>query len=100
MDSALQPFRSDIEQLVTWPPEGSGNVYAEIDPAGELLRLSDLPVAEKYDLPGFLTAERFLAAEPQTLYHARGFLDHSVRSESLRPFFENLRASLAPLRPA
>ena len=27
---------------------------------------------------GFLTPGRFLAAEPKTLYHARGFLDHSV----------------------
>ena len=81
VDAALQPFRAELEQLVTWPPppdDDSGNGYAAFDPAGELQRLSDLPVAVKYAEPGFLTAGRLLAAEPRTLYHARGFLDHSV----------------------
>jgi hypothetical protein len=88
---SARAVRAEIERLVTWPPpdDGSGNGYARIDPAGELLRLSDLPVAAKYAQPGFLTAERFLAAAPRTLYHARGFLDHSVGNQP--------RASL-PLR--
>lgn len=79
VDAALRPFRAEIEQLVTWPPDDdSGNGYAAFDPAGELQRLSDLPVAVKYEQAGFLTAERLLAADPKTLYHARGFLEHSV----------------------
>ena len=78
VDAALAPFRAEIEQLVTWPPDPSGNGYAAFDPAGVLQRLSDLPVDVKYADPGFLTAERLLAAEPRTLYHARGFLDHAV----------------------
>ena len=79
MDAALKPFRSQIEQLETWSlDDGTGSGYAAFDPAGELKRLSDLPVAEKYKHPGFLTADRFLATEPKTLYHARGFLDHTV----------------------
>ena len=79
VDAALKPFRSHIEQLETWSLEDTtGNGYAAFDPAGELNRLSNLPVEEKHKHPGFLTPERFLAAEPKTLYHARGFLDHSV----------------------
>jgi hypothetical protein len=81
VDAALQPFRAEIEQLVTWPPppdDESENGYAAFDPAGELRRLSRLPVAVKFDEAGYMTADRLLAAEPRTLYHARGFLDHSV----------------------
>lgn len=78
VDAALEPFKAQIEALKTWPPDESGNGYAAIDPAGELQRLSDLPVHVKYAHEGFLTAERFLAASPRTLYHARGFLDHAI----------------------
>lgn len=73
VDAALDPFKRKIEQLVTWP-----GGYTAFDPTGELQRLSDLPVDIKYADPGLLTAERFLAASPRTLYHARGFLDHSI----------------------
>ena len=80
VDAALEPFKAEIEALKTWPPHevSSGNGYASFDPAGELQRLSDLPVHVKYAHEGFLTAERFLAASPRTLYHARGFLDHAI----------------------
>lgn len=70
---ALEPFKKQIESLDT-PTNG----YDAFDPSGEINRLGTLPVAEKYAHPGYLTAERFLAAQSQTLYHARGFLDHSL----------------------
>lgn len=68
VDAALQPFRAEIEQLVTWPPppdEEVGNGHAAFEHVGELQCLSDLPVAVKYSEPGFLTAERPLTAEPR-----------------------------------
>jgi hypothetical protein len=78
VDNALEPFKDEIEALKTWPSDASGNGYAAFDPAGELQRLSDLPVHVKYAHEGFMTADRFLAANPRTLYHARGFLDHAI----------------------
>lgn len=53
---------------------------SEIDPDGTIARLSDLPVAVKYDNPGFMTAGRLLAVGDagRTLYHARAFLNHTI----------------------
>jgi len=65
----LVPFRQRLVEL------GS---YAGIDPRGSISSMSDLSVSEKYGHPGFLTADRFLAQDSPTLYHARGFLHHSI----------------------
>ena len=72
VDAALEPFKAEIEALET------SDGYASFDPDGTLLRVSELAVREKHADPRFLTVERFLAAHPCTLYHARGFLDHTV----------------------
>ena len=47
----LAPFEGDVRN----------RTQMEIDPEGIIRALSNLPVAEKYQDPGFMTAERFLA---------------------------------------
>jgi len=63
----LNPFRKQLKSVA----------FEDIPGSARLRELSNLPVAEKYANPEFMTTEKFLKEEP-SLYSARGFLYHSV----------------------
>ena len=59
--------------------------YADIDPAGRLREVSNLPVAEKLRHPEYMTGRRLLATvgEAASLYEARAFFYHAIGCNSL-----------------
>jgi hypothetical protein len=54
--------------------------YEVIDPLLAIKSLSELPVAEKFSHPEFMTAERFMEIPVSnlSLYHARAFFYHTI----------------------
>ncbi|KAJ3405945.1 hypothetical protein HDU80_000444 [Chytriomyces hyalinus] len=52
--------------------------FDEIDVAGRLRQVAELPVHQKIVHPDFYSADKFLAIEEVTLYDVRGFFYHSI----------------------
>lgn len=68
LSDKLKPFEAELK----------ATPYDAIDPQHRLRDISTLPVAEKVEHAEFVSAERFMARDPPSLYDARGLLYHAV----------------------